>query len=380
MEFVRLLPKGNRTFFLFGPRGSGKTTWLKSQFKNALWFNLLHESTYQTFLRDPQLFRIQILSHDAEWVVVDEIQRLPSLLNEVHNFIEEKTKKFALSASSIRKLKKSNDTNLLGGRASKKEMYPLVAAELNNALKLEDILAYGTLPLVLAEDDKVEVLKAYTENYLKFEIQSEALVRNLAGFSRFLPVAALFHGQTLSVQSLARDAGVARTTIQGFLEILEDTLLAYQLPAFEGNLRVREKKHPKFYWIDSGIVRSIKRNFGPLYQDERGPLFEGWIALQLKATNSYREIYDEIYYWSPAQSKTTEVDFLLKKKSEFVAIEAKSSNRIRPEDKSGLEAIAELKGLKRKIIVYAGENSYRDKDIEILSLSDFYKQLEIGFF
>ncbi|MBI2840166.1 MAG: DUF4143 domain-containing protein [Acidobacteria bacterium] len=162
-------------------------------------------------------------------------------------------------------------------------MYPLLPPELGQDFVLSDVLRYGSLPVIWKSVVREESLEAYVHTYLREEIQAEALVRNLPGFARFLPVAALFHGQVLSVSGLARDAGVARTTVNGYIEILADTHLAWLLPAFEGKLRVKERKHPKLYWVDPGIVRAIRREFHPPTESERGALLEGWVGMLLRA-------------------------------------------------------------------------------------------------
>jgi predicted AAA+ superfamily ATPase len=166
----------------------------------------------------------------GQWIWVDEIQRLPNLLNEVHRFIEDRRQRFILTGSSARKLRRTG-VNLLAGRALTQTMYPLLPAELGRDFDLDAVLRFGSLAIVWDADSKREVLEAYVQTYLKEEIQAEALARNVAGFSRFLPVAALFHGQALNASALARDAGVFRMTVSGYLDILEDTLLAFRLPA-----------------------------------------------------------------------------------------------------------------------------------------------------
>jgi predicted AAA+ superfamily ATPase len=283
---------------------------------------------------------------------VDEVQRLPSLLNEVHRSIEERGLRFVLSGSSARKLRRGG-VNLLGGRALLRTMHPFLPPELEGGFSLEAALRIGTLPVVLASTRPEETLRAYVRTYLKEEIQAEALVRSLAGFARFLPIAAVLHGQTINVSSVARDTGAARTTVNDYFEILEDTLLAFRVHGFEARLRVRERKHPKLYWVDAGLVRAAKDQLGPLAVEERGPLFEGLVANCLRAWNDYRGLYDELTYWSPTEIRGLEVDFLLRRGKRFVAIEAKAGARFRQEDAKGLEAITDLKGASRRLLVYA---------------------------
>jgi predicted AAA+ superfamily ATPase len=222
ITYARLLQPPEQSFFLFGMRDAGKSTWARHMFAQAFSYDLLDEGLYQSYLRDPRLFGRELLRvPEGRWVVVDEIQRLPSLLNEVHRFIE-KGLYFVLLGSSARKLKQAG-TNLLAGRALKRVMLPLLPQELGSDFDLTEVLRFGSLPIIWQSTAKQESLEAYVQLYLKEEIQAEALVRNLPGFARFLPIAALFHGQVLNVTGLARDAGVARTTVIGYLDILADT-------------------------------------------------------------------------------------------------------------------------------------------------------------
>jgi uncharacterized protein len=214
--------------------------------------------------------------------------------------------------------------------------------------------------------------------YLREEIQAEALVRNLPGFARFLPVAALFHAQVLNTAGLARDAGLARTTVNGYIEILQDTHLAVLLPAFEARLRVKERKHPKLYWTDCGIVRAMKRQFHVPAVEERGSLLEGWVAGLLRARQAYAGLYDELHYWAPAEGGT-EVDFLLRRRGEFIGIEVKAASRLAARDFAGLRAIATLRGLKRRILVHLGPRPFNTPDgVEALPAVQFAEALAAG--
>ncbi|MCX5643343.1 MAG: DUF4143 domain-containing protein [Phycisphaerae bacterium] len=378
--YSRLLRPPERSFFLFGMRGVGKSTWAKQCFSGSPTFDLLDEGLFQGYLRDPRLFGRELLQFQpGQWVVVDEVQRMPTLLNEVHRFIEGHGLRFVLLGSSARKLKQAG-TNLLAGRALRRIMFPLLPGELGQDFDLDEVLRFGSLPIIWQEDAKQEVLDAYVQMYLKQEIQAEALVRNLPGFSRFLPVAALFHGQVLNVTGLARDAGVARTTVTGYLDILADTHLAWLLPAYEGRLRVKERKHPKLYWVDPGVVRAVKREFHPPSELERGPLLEGWVATVLKA---YGEPgcgvglqHDGLFYWAPAQGGT-EVDFLVQRGKEFLAIEVKAKETLSPRDFKGLQTIVELDAVRRRIMVFLGQRPFKTEDgIEALPVQEFLGEIE----
>ena len=373
-----MLEVPDRSFFLFGPRGVGKTTWARSTFPDALHIDLLDETLFVDLLANPALFRELISERQKDqWVVVDEVQRVPGLLNEVHRHIELRGVRFALLGSSARKLKTAG-TNLLAGRALYLEMFPLTAAELGNHFDLEEALRYGTIPLVWSAKDRRQVLQSYTHLYLREEIRAEAMVRNLSGFVRFLPVAALMHAQTLNAASLARDARVARSTVVGYLEILEDTLLVSRLQAFEAKLRVRERRRPKLYWVDPGLVRAVKRQFGPVSLEERGALMEGWVYVVLRAHNYRGTVFDDIAYWSPVQSKT-EVDFLLTRGDARLAIEVKSTARYSSTLLRGLRAVNDLPNVARRILVFNGDRVFQTEDgIHIWPLNHFHEALSEG--
>ncbi len=354
-----MLTAPGSSFFLFGARGVGKSTWARRRYESARRFDLLDEGLYQTLLAQPYLFSDMLRAvPKGGWVVVDEVQRIPGLLNEVHRFVEEGGLRFALLGSSARKLKTAG-TNLLAGRALWKTMFPLVPEELGSDFDLERILSIGSIPLVWMAEDPRATLNAYVQLYLREEIKAEALVRNLPGFVRFLPVAGLFHGQEINVSAIARDCGSARTTVAGYLEILEDTLLAWRLPAFEARLRVRERKGSKFYWVDPGLARGVKNQLGPLGVEERGPLLEGWIHTLLRVYAQERDLFEEIFYWAPLQSKGVEVDFLLRRGAELLALEVKAASTFSKSQISGLKAIGELPQVVRRILVYTGREELK---------------------
>ena len=359
--YQRLTQPPAQSFFLLGMRGVGKSTWARSTFPNATFLDLLDERLFQDLLADPSLFA-QSIGHlrPGDWVVVDEVQRLPTLLNEVHRSIETQRLRFALLGSSARKLKAAG-VNLLAGRALKKTMFPLAAAELGGAFELEKVLRHGSVPLVWTSESPRAVLEAYVQLYLREEIRAEALVRNLPGFARFLPIAALFNGQRINITGIARTAGVARTTVQGYLDILEDTLLAFRLPAYETRMRVRERKLPKLYWVDPGVVRAVKRQLGEVAAEEKGPLLESWVATILRTHAETQELYDDLFHWAPHQS-AIEVDFLLQRGRELLAIEVKSTDRYHTGLLKSLRRLDELPGLVRRVLLYTGNRPFRSAD------------------
>ena len=376
--YHRLTKLPGQSFFLFGMRGVGKSTWARAAFPDAVYVDLLDERLYQDLLGDPSLFE-QSLGHLGTdgWVVVDEVQRLPSLLNEVHRLIETRRLRFALLGSSARKLKAAG-VNLLAGRAIRKTMFPLTAAELGPAFDLDKVLRHGSIPLVWTSETPRDVLEAYVRLYLREEIRAEALVRNLPGFVRFLPVAALLNGQVVNVAGIARDTGVARTTVQGYLDILEDTLLTFRLPAYEAKLRVRERRLPKLYWVDPGVVRAVKRQLGGVAAEERGPLLESWVITTLCAHAETQDLYDRIFYWAPHRTDV-EVDVLLQRGRELLAIEVKATGRYHTGLLKGLRALDELPRLVRRVLVYMGRRSFRSADgIEIWPARRFASMVAAG--
>jgi uncharacterized protein len=381
--YSRLLIPPKSSFFLLGIRGVGKTQWIRSTYPEAHLVDLRDERLYGDFLVNPGLFRQELRAlPDGEWVIVDEIQRLPHLLNEVHRAIDEKKLRFALLGSSARKIRREG-VNLLGGRASSLYLYPFTPTELGDDFILSEILRSGSIPLVYCSEDKELTLASYVQTYLKEEVQAEALVRNLPGFARFLSVVGLFHGQTLNAEGIARDAGVARSTVQGYLSILEDTLLSFSLRAYEGRLRVREKRHPKFYIVDPGLVRALKRTRGLLHAEETGILFEGLIIQMVRSYSTKNPfLYDELYYWSAgAINGTVKVDLIIQQGDALIAVEIKSGTTPHERWMKGLRAISTLKGISRKIIVYLGERRLMTEDgIEILPLRDFIALLDGGKF
>jgi uncharacterized protein len=257
-------------------------------------------------------------------------------------------------------------------------MHPLLPEEMGAAFDLSAALRWGCLPVIIGAPDRDEALEAYARMYLKEEIQAEALVRNLPAFARFLPVAALFNGQVLNASGLARDASVSRTTVTGYLDLLEDTLVAFRLPAYEGRFRVRERRHPKLYFADAGLPRALLGQAGPPGPEERGHLFEGFIAGLLRAYRDYRGLFDDWFYWASGNGSKVEVDFLLRRGRAWAAIEARSSAVVAEASLRGLRAVgATVTG--RRILVTLGTRRMATEDgIDVLPLADFLGLLADG--
>ena len=324
--------------------------------------------------------RVEAEPHGS-WIVVDEVQRLPGLLNEVHDLISRHgdAYKFALSGSSARKLRRL-DVNLLAGRVIERAMFPLVARELGPEFDLETVLRFGSLPGIYSDARyRVEKLRAYVHTYLRQEIQQEALVKDLGSFHRFLRVAALMHGQVVNQAAISRDAAVARTTVQRFFETLEGTLIGYLLPAWQARAKVRERAKPKFYFFDPGVVRAIRDAVDePLADSESGALLEGYILHELRAAISYQGLSGELSYWSTPGSK--EIDFIWSKGPKRIAIEVKNSRRWRTEYAKTLNEFIDEERVTRGFVVYRGRERFRSGNVDGLPVEEFLSLLYAGLF
>ncbi len=380
--FHRRLESPDRSFFLLGPRGTGKSTWLRARYPHAHWVNLLLDREWSRLARTPGLFRHELDAlPDGTWVVVDEVQRLPRLLDEVHDVLslDARRLRFALTGSSARKLK-GGEVNLLAGRALSRRFHALVASEAGEGVAVDDLLQWGGLPGIRAEENvalRTELLEAYRDTYLAEEIRNEGLVRNLDSFHRFLDVAALMHGQVVNMSTIARDAGVGRTTVQGFFNVLVDTMVGHLLPAWRPRARVRETASPKFYGFDSGVMRTLAgRARDSLHPLERGPLLEGWVHHELRAAMHDLGAGGNLSYWRLPSG--LEVDFVWQRGDLRVGVEVKASERWRTEDGAGLAALHEAVGLTRQLVVYLGEARLKDGAREVLPFNDFVAELGAG--
>jgi len=375
--FTRRMALPGRSFFLFGPRGTGKSTWLRQVLPSARWYDLLHSDVYLRLLADPSTFRREVEAlPSGTWVVVDEVQRVPALLNEVHSLIARHGKRwrFALCGSSARKLKRI-DANLLAGRVVNRRFFPLSWAELGAPLPVDEVLRFGLLPAVRQDpDDAVDILEAYAANYLREEIQQEALTRDLASFARFLGVAALLNGQVVNVANVARESAVARPTVQRYFDVLVDTLIGTWLPAWQPRLKVRERAHPKFYLFDCGVVRAAAgRLREPLHDSERGAALETWLLHEVRAHLEHTGTGGSLaYYRTPAG---VEVDFVWTAPGRSVGIEVKAARRWRREDGDALRELHGRGVIHKAVAVYGGDYAQQDGAIAVLPVGDFLQRL-----
>jgi predicted AAA+ superfamily ATPase len=366
-------PPKNKSFFLFGPRGTGKTTWVKSRFPDALYIDLLEAEVYNDLLAKPQRLENLIPKDFKNWVIIDEIQRVPELLNEVHRLIEKYKYKFILTGSSARKLRKKGH-NLLGGRALTYSMYPLTAVELGKDFDLNHSLKYGFLPSVYSENNPKAYLESYVKTYLDEEVRQEGLTRNLSAFSRFLEAASFFQGSVLSVSSIARECAIERKVVENYFSILEDLLIAYKLPVFIKRAKRRMVSHPKFYFFDVGIYRTL-RPMGPLDRPEEaeGISLETLFFQEIKAVNESLDLGYSIYYWRT--SNNMEVDFVMYGEKGIRAFEVKRTNKISGSMLSGLKSFLKDYPMAKAYFVYGGDKYMREGNIEIMPINNLLKDL-----
>jgi predicted AAA+ superfamily ATPase len=336
--YTRLLKKPSTSIFLFGPRSTGKSTWIRENFHDAMTYDLLDSRETLRLERDPHVLHDELKILPAEsWAVLDEVQRVPRLLDEVHNLIETTGLRFVLCGSSARKLKRGA-SNLLAGRASVTNMFPLTSKELGADFDFSKALIYGTLPLAIAGDDPEAFLSAYTVTYLNEEVRAEALTRKVGAFSRFLEIAARQNGQVTNMSNISRDAAVARTTVQTYFDIMIDTLIGYWIPAWQLKRSTRQYTHPKFYFFDNGVARALSGRLPyPPTSEEAGPLFETLLFNEVRAYLSYNSFRYQLFYWRSYDG--TEVDLLCETKDGFVAVEMKSVTRWLTRYNRGLERI-----------------------------------------
>lgn len=365
--YTRLLtidPKMPESVLLFGPRGTGKTHWLKRQFPDSLYFDLLHDETYTEFLANPSILENRIPTNFQEWVILDEIQKIPALLNEVHRLIESKGFRFILTGSSARSLRRKG-TNLLAGRALTYYMHPLTVVELKEQFVFNYSLKYGTLPKVYQTKRPEQYLSSYVKTYLKEEVQQEAVTRNIALFTRFLNVASFSQGEVLNYSNIAREIGTNRQTITNFFDILDDLLIAVRLPVFTRRAKREMAAQLKFYYFDVGVYRSLRPK-GPLDSLEEldGASLETLFLQQIRALNDYLQWGYEFYYWRTCAKQ--EVDFVLYGEKGLLAFEIKRKQKLTPKDFSGLALFKKDYPMANCYLLYGGTREYFENDIKVI--------------
>ncbi len=378
-RIIQFPPK--KSFFLFGPRATGKTTWLRQLFPDAVYIDLLQSEMYTMLLAAPERLARFIPPDCREPVIIDEVQRVPELLNEVHRLIEQKQQyknrnkniRFILTGSSARKLR-ARGVNLLAGRALTRFMHPLTVEELGDDFSIDTSLKFGHLPAIYSEPDPADYLASYIQTYLREEVQQEGLTRNLQVFARFLEAASFSQGAVLNISEVARDCGAGRKLVEQYFYILDDLLLAHRLPVFTKRAKRRLVSHPKFYFFDTGVYRAIRPK-GPLDRPEEidGMALETLVFQELLAINDLHRLGYELFYWRTSNGR--EVDFVLYGEAGIIAIEVKRAAKIRTKELRGLKAFGKDYPMASLYMFYGGETTMYIDDITLIPINEALRRL-----
>ncbi len=370
--FQRLLRiPARRSCLLFGPRQTGKSTLIRSLLPTDAWtIDLLQHDVFLRYAKEPARFRKEAeerVRKGTSTIFIDEVQKIPELLDEVHGLIERGNTRFLLTGSSARKLRRGG-ANLLAGRAATRRLHSLTAAEMGDAFDLERVLRFGSLPAVVtgSDDDARNLLSAYAETYLREEIQSEGIVRNLGGFARFLDVAAAGCGDILNVNAVAKDAGVAARTVREYFQILEDTLIGFALEPWRKSPRARLVGHPRFYFFDTGVTNALNRRLhGEPDLRQRGRLFEQWIVTESLRVVDYLFPETRLYYWRTNHG--AEVDLIFERHGQIrLAVEIKSGRSVTGADLSGLRTFGEAHPDVRRVVAATVPEPFRIGDVQVM--------------
>ena len=366
-------PKGS--YFLFGPRGTGKSTWIKKNYSSCFYVDLLLPDLFRSYSANPEKLK-KLLDADpkVQIVVIDEVQKVPELLSVVHSIIEEgRSIQFILTGSSARKLKKTG-VNLLAGRAIKRSMYPFIASELGEDFTLDSGLRLGMLPVVWGSLDPKEALETYVSLYIIEEVRFEGLVRNIGGFSRFLSVIAFSHASLLNVTNIASECEIKRNAVEEYIGILEDLLLAYLLPVFTNRAQRSLVSHPKFYLFDAGVFR-VLRGMGPADKGTEldGLALESLVLQHLKAWQGYCKDKFEIFFWRTKAG--LEVDFIIYGETGFWAIEVKNGEKVSSKDVRGLLHFQEDYPECKLILLHRGKDKWMEKGVLCFPVETFLSQV-----
>ena len=375
MELVsRFFQIPDQSCFLLGPRGTGKSTWLRDQLPDALYLDLLDPALHRSLGARPERLRDRLAgSPGRDTVVIDEIQRVPELLTVIHAVLEEPSPpRFVLTGSSARKLRRGG-VDLLGGRAVHRTMHPFMAAELPE-FDLDRSLRIGMLPLVMGAPNPSDVLDAYASLYLDQEVRAEGLTRNVSGFTRFLESVSFSHGAQLNVATVARECEVERRVVAGYVGILEDLLLAFRLPVFRKRAKRATVAHEKIYLFDAGVFRSLRPK-GPLDRPEEmdGQALEGLVAQHLRAWAAYSRNDAELFFWRTRAG--AEVDFVVYGESGLQAFEVKNARRVYSADLRSVRAFRDDYPEAETAVLYRGSERLRIDDVWCLPAQDFLRQI-----
>ena len=372
METIsRFFDLRRQNVLLLGPRGTGKSTYIRQNFPDALNIDLLLPDVFRNYVARPErLIETVNANKDASAVVIDEIQKIPELLEVVHSLIEtRKDLQFILTGSSARKLRRTG-VNLLGGRAVVKHVHPFLASELKDEFNLERALEIGMIPLVVASQTPQESLAAYVDLYLREEVQAEGLTRNIGNFSRFLESISFSHAAVLNISNVARDCQIERKLVEAYISILEDLLLAHRIQVFTKRAKRAVSSHPKFFFFDAGVFNTL-RPAGPLDSPEEryGAALEGLVFQHLRAWIDYFRPDCSLHFFRT--SAGSEIDFVLYGKDVFKAIEVKNSSSINPGDLRTLKDFGKDYKTADKFLLYRGKERLLVDNILVMPVSDF---------
>ncbi|NDC83612.1 ATP-binding protein [bacterium] len=366
---LRLFNIPKKSYFLFGPRGAGKSTWLKMAYPDGLIIDLLDPDICRQFQAYPERLKERVLGTPNRPIVIDEIQKSPELLSVVHSLIEDGIGPFVLTGSSARKLKRTG-VDLLAGRAQLFRMHPFVASELLK-FDLEFHLKYGMIPLIVSSPDPLNDLRTYLALYMKEEVMLEGLVRRVEPFARFLEAVSFSQGSPINASEIARECHISSKTVESYIGILEDLLLCFRVPIFSKRAKRILTAQAKFYYFDAGVYRQIRPK-GPLDRPEEidGIGLETLVAQHLRAWIDYANRGDELFFWRTKSG--LEVDFVVYGESGIRAIEVKNSATIRPSDLRGLTEFLKDYPMAETMIVYRGRDVLQRGPITIIPANQFF--------
>jgi predicted AAA+ superfamily ATPase len=371
----RFIHQNRQSFFLFGPRGTGKSTWLLNKFPDAIYIDFLDPEQFRIYSGKPERISEVIEGNpEKKTIIIDEVQKIPEILSVVHQIIEKRRYiQFILTGSSARKLKRAG-VDLLAGRALLKTCHPFMATELGELFSLEKSLEIGMLPIVWDAEMPNDVLKTYAALYLREEVQMERLVRNIGSFSRFLEAISFSHASVLNTSEVARECSVERKTVDNYIEILEDLLLSIRLPVFSKRAKRKIVSHPKFYFFDCGVYRSL-RPAGPLDRPEEiaGHALEGLVLQHLRAWNAYSGENNQIFYWRTKSGN--EVDFIIYGPDEFAAIEVKHAAKVTNKDLKSLLTFKKDYPQVKLFLLYRGKEKLEINGVKCIPCDKFLSQL-----
>lgn len=367
----------HQSYFLFGPRGVGKSTWVESLYPDALHIDLLSPEIERKLLAYPEQLRGIVDAYRGSTIIIDEVQKAPGVLTVVHQLIEEQRGlQFILTGSNARKLKQAG-ADLLGGRALRSFLHPFICTELGKDFSMSRALHSGTIPLIWNAEDPMLRLQAYINLYLKEEIQQEGLVRHLDDFARFLEIISFSHGSLLSVSNISRECEVNRKTVENYIQILEDLLLGYKLPIFTKKAKRELIKSSKFYFFDTGVYNALRPR-GPLDSPDEigGAALEGLVAQHLRAWIDYYHSDHALYFWRTRGN--VEVDFIVYGPQFFRAIEVKSARKVTLKDTRALREFKKDYPMAELYLLYGGDHAYIEDGIHIMPAESFLRELDDG--